>query len=100
MEPFPSISKVFSLISQKESQRLVTASMAPSSDSQLAFVVKAPAKNGANRGNSKARKKDRPTCSHCGILGHTRDRCFKLHGYPPHYTKKASSAASVNLVES
>lgn len=31
-------------------------------------------------------KKDRPLCAHCGLLGHTKDKCYKLHGYPPGYT--------------
>ena len=25
--------------------------------------------------------------SHCGLLGHTEDRCYKLHGYPPRHPK-------------
>jgi len=27
-------------------------------------------------------KKDRLICSYCGISGHTRDKCYKLNGYP------------------
>lgn len=34
-------------------------------------------------------KKDRPTCAHCGLLGHTKDRCYQIVGYPPHYKKKS-----------
>uniref|UniRef100_A0A2N9HIV2 Reverse transcriptase Ty1/copia-type domain-containing protein n=1 Tax=Fagus sylvatica TaxID=28930 RepID=A0A2N9HIV2_FAGSY len=33
-------------------------------------------------------KKERPLCSHCGITGHTVDKCYKLHGYPPGYKFK------------
>ncbi|KAL6328799.1 hypothetical protein AAG906_003816 [Vitis piasezkii] len=40
--------------------------------------------------NSKP-KKDRPTCSHCGILGHTVDKCYKLYGYPPRYKFKSKN---------
>ena len=99
MEPLPSISKVFSLIAQEESQRQVTASSAPLSDPQLAFVVQGNSKPGPDKGNPKG-KKDRPTCSHCGILGHTRDRCYKIHGYPPNYKKQNNNQISVNMVES
>jgi len=28
-------------------------------------------------------KKDRQTCSHCGIVGHTVEKCYKIHGFPP-----------------
>ena len=56
------------------------------------------AKNDA--GKSKTAKKDRPLCSQCGILGHTQDRCYKLHGYPPGYdkTKGKLAPATVNQV--
>ncbi|CAL9242678.1 unnamed protein product, partial [Arabidopsis halleri] len=30
-----------------------------------------------------SQRKDKPTCSHCGFIGHVMDRCYKLHGYPP-----------------
>lgn len=32
----------------------------------------------------------RPRRTHCGLLGHTQQECYKLHGYPPghkHYKK-------------
>jgi hypothetical protein len=30
-------------------------------------------------------KRDKPTCTHCGFVGHTVDKCYKVHGYPPGY---------------
>lgn len=27
----------------------------------------------------------RPTCTHYGFIGHTVDKCYKKHGYPPGY---------------
>uniref|UniRef100_A0A2N9J5R4 Retrotransposon Copia-like N-terminal domain-containing protein n=1 Tax=Fagus sylvatica TaxID=28930 RepID=A0A2N9J5R4_FAGSY len=38
----------------------------------------APAKQGFQ-------KRDKPTCSHCGLIGHTMEKCYKLHGYPLGY---------------
>lgn len=29
------------------------------------------------------KKKKQPTCTQYGLLGHTIDWCYKLHGYPP-----------------
>jgi hypothetical protein len=29
--------------------------------------------------------KERPKHTHCGILGHTMDKCYKIHGYPPSF---------------
>lgn len=32
-------------------------------------------------------RKERPTCSCCGIMGHKKDKCYKLHGYPPSFKR-------------
>lgn len=42
------------------------------------------------------KKKDRPMCSHCGLLGHTIDQCFKIHGYPPGYKPRPRNPRSSN----
>ncbi|RVW25919.1 Retrovirus-related Pol polyprotein from transposon RE2 [Vitis vinifera] len=36
----------------------------------------------------------RPHCTYCNKLGHTRDRCYKLHGRPPRTTHVAQSSDS------
>ncbi|XP_075640232.1 uncharacterized protein LOC142611974 [Castanea sativa] len=41
----------------------------------------------AIRGFTKG-KSGRPQCTHCGLLGHVADQCYKLHGYPPGYKFK------------
>ena len=33
-------------------------------------------------------KAKHPICSHCNIAGHTVDKCYKLHGYPPSYKSR------------
>ena len=35
----------------------------------------------------------RPMCSHCGYYGHTVDKCYKVHGYPPGFKSKRAAAA-------
>lgn len=47
--------------------------------------------------------RNRPRCKHCGNLGHTEDKCYKLHGYPPghrHYRKGNTHRASSSLSSS
>ncbi|RVX06900.1 Retrovirus-related Pol polyprotein from transposon RE2 [Vitis vinifera] len=34
---------------------------------------------------------ERPICTHCGLTGHTIDRCYKLHGFPPGYKPKGKA---------
>ncbi|KAL3633157.1 hypothetical protein CASFOL_026141 [Castilleja foliolosa] len=88
MDPPPSINKVFSLVTQEERQRSV-AFTSPTS----IFAVKNTGyssesnkkSQGATTGfNSQYKKRDRPYCTHCNMQGHTVERCYRIHGFPPH----------------
>ena len=81
MDPIPSLGKVFSLLLQDEKQRKVGKKNTIESS---ALAVKA---NGSSKSFNKA-KSGRPQCTHCGVLGHVADKCYKLHGYPPGYKFK------------
>lgn len=38
----------------------------------------------SNQNNVKGNKKgNNYFCDHCNIAGHSKERCFKIHGYPP-----------------
>ncbi|KAE8663671.1 hypothetical protein F3Y22_tig00112925pilonHSYRG00180 [Hibiscus syriacus] len=81
--PLPPISKVFSLVVQEENQRNMQ-SLHPIS--KPAFAAKAyPGTN---------TRKNIPLCSHCNLLGHTKDICYKLIGYPPGYNSKNWSSSN------
>lgn len=98
MDPRPNISKVFNLISQEERQRSMK------STSVVAFQVSQTAPDDQvvaayNFGYNK--QKQRPICSHCGISGHTVNRCYKLHGYPQGYKsqyKNSKASTPTNSV--
>lgn len=91
MEPKPSLNKVFNLVSQEERQR----SMKHGTTSAVAFQtsqsfqpsdqVVAAYNGGYNK------SKNRPICSHCGVVGHTVNRCYKLHGYPQGYKSPSTN---------
>lgn len=85
--PLPPINHVFSLMIQDEKQRGVGLENG-SFDPQLAYAVQS-AQNSKQKYYKK--DKDRPLCVHYGILGNTKEKCFKRHGYPPGY-KKGKSA--------
>ncbi|XP_031259419.1 uncharacterized protein LOC116117549 [Pistacia vera] len=102
MDLMPPINRVFSLIVQEEQQRRTN----PSSDSSnstgtMAFAAKTDvAKFGgsssqnsqnSNSNASKNQKRDRPYCTHCKILGHTVDHCYKIHGYPLGYKFRSNN---------
>ena len=93
-DPLPPIAKVFSLILQKEKQRAIGATNSVSTHNQVAFAVKsAPVKSSGDPTKPKSTKKDRPLYAHCGLLGHTENRCYKLHGYPLGHPKSQGKPA-------
>ncbi|CAH9055128.1 unnamed protein product [Cuscuta epithymum] len=107
----PSVKRAYSLLLQDEAQRLHAPSTSslehtafqlaasapspllpdsarhpPSSGTSLpgllpspsAFIAQNPA---ANKQSTRSYSKSK--CSHCGLLGHTQQVCYRLHGYPP-----------------
>jgi len=38
--------------------------------------------------NSYKGKKYKIVCTNCGFFGHTMDKCYKIHGYPPRFKPK------------
>ncbi|KAL5553907.1 hypothetical protein UlMin_041308 [Ulmus minor] len=81
IEPLPSINKIFSLVIQEERQRsLNSCSVLPLS---ATYGV-----NSSNYNVSKGRR-EKPICTYCGYYGHTVDKCYKKHGYPPSFTPKS-----------
>ena len=73
MDPMPTINKVFSLVSQEERQRELSFGSTilgiESGASALAVNFR------LNAGNKNYGRKERPMCSHCGIAGHTVEKC-------------------------
>lgn len=86
-QPLPSLNKVFSLIIQEEKQRRV-GSNAIVVESAVLFSQGPNTSNKGGYSNKINGKKERPICSHCGLIGHVLDKCYKIHGYPPSYKNK------------
>ncbi|XP_075648679.1 uncharacterized protein LOC142619466 [Castanea sativa] len=97
LEPFPSMSKVYALILQEESHKGIGhgqgSTFTPKPNSVAMYV-----NTRGNSGSKGGPKKDRPLCTHCNMLGHMVDKCYKLHGYPPGYKHKGKINASANQV--
>ena len=107
MDPLPPINKVFALVSQEEHQRKIGFHGSSSVDTGIAFAVKdgsmkrndragpgTSTQMKAGMGNSKSQRKDRPFCTHCNTAGHTIERCYKLHGYPPGYKMRSKEQSN------
>ena len=99
MDPMPPINKGFSLIRQEERQRSIgslNGSLNTPFVESTALMCKSEGpKYGGNK-QSIGHKKERPMCTHCGLLGHTVDKCYKLHGFPPGYKARGKAPAVAN----
>ena len=87
MDPLPSVNKAHSLFIQEEMQRSVTN---PVRVESTALATKSSGNN--------FKGKERPVCTHCGKMGHTMDKCYKLHGFPPGFKFKNNRNAIAHQV--
>ena len=100
MKPPPLLNDIYNMLDQDESQRSIGHSLKsvanPSAfQIQSSNLVEQPHTLLAQTGYQK------PKCSHCHKMGHTADKCYKLHGYPPGSgppkLKKPQTIGSTNL---
>ena len=91
MDQLLSINKVYSLLIQEEMQRTVGQEFGCRIESTtLAAKGKYFTPNSGQ--NFIPKGKERPKCTHCGKLGHTIDKCYKLHGFPLGFKFKGKGA--------
>ena len=82
----PSLDDVFAcLLRLSFTQTLSTDG--PSDSSVLASQTNSRGGRSGNRGRGQ-----RPQCTYCNKFGHTRDRCYQLHGRPPRTTHIVQSS--------
>ncbi|XP_057960647.1 uncharacterized protein LOC131152798 [Malania oleifera] len=108
---FPSLNEVYSIIQQEEKRREISAN-SMGSDS-MAIMSKG---NFSKQSTGQQRRdkyyctfckiplercfkanSNKPTCIHCKMLGHTTEKCFKLHGYPAGYKGEGKNKPVMNL---
>ena len=100
-DPFPSMSKVYSLVLQEESHKNLGHGGSNASQTDVVAMYANSKSNSRNttwnKGNG---KKERPFCTHCNIPRHTINKCYKIHGYPLGYKPKGKGNATANQVSS
>ena len=89
MDPLPFVNEAHFLFIQEEMQRSVHNIVRVES---TILAIK-------NSGNN-FKGKERPLCTHCGKLGHTVDKCYKLHGFPLGFKFKNNKNAIAHQVSS
>ncbi|XP_060961970.1 uncharacterized protein LOC133032138 [Cannabis sativa] len=105
MDPLPEVNRVFHLVTQEEHQRGTNSAANPNNSSHaMAFAFqndkKGNQKDDTQASRSHPPKRNRPFCTHCNILGHTIEKCYKIHSYPPGFNKQnKSKEAGANQVQ-
>ena len=82
MDPIPSLSKVYSLLIQEETQRSMPYTSFAKVDSTTLAAKLTNEHLGSFLGGAVRKGKERPTCTHYGKTGHTMDKCYTKHGFP------------------
>ncbi|CAA7061254.1 unnamed protein product [Microthlaspi erraticum] len=87
MKPIPTIEETFNIVTQDERQKLLR----PVSN-VVAFNMNTSGYDGQGHGDDPnlvaaymGRGTQKPVCTHCRKMGHTVQKCFKIHGFPPGY---------------
>ncbi|KAK8370741.1 hypothetical protein V6Z12_A01G197800 [Gossypium hirsutum] len=98
--PLPTIGEAFAEVRREEKHRLVmmedskepkhvtTLGNRPTETSTL--ISRGPQPQKPHTGNDSG--STRPSCNHCNRVGHTKEKCFKLHGYPEKKQKDNKTA--------
>ncbi|RVW83299.1 Retrovirus-related Pol polyprotein from transposon RE1 [Vitis vinifera] len=82
----PSLDDMFARLLRISSTRPLPSDNTPDS-SVLVSQTNSRGGRSGNRGRGQ-----RPHCTYCNKLGHTRDRCYQLHGRPPRTAHMAQSS--------
>ena len=111
LKPIPTIDEVFNMVSQDERQKNLKHAVPMESPVFQANVVP-DAANGFYNGSvenvvyaAQYRPLNKIVCTHCGHIGHTYQKCYKLNGYPPGHklhnrTGQASASQARNNTQS
>ncbi|KAL8144048.1 hypothetical protein V2J09_017080 [Rumex salicifolius] len=117
MKPTPSLGEVYQMVLQDENQRELRSLASLTGDSTTLNAAQhhnvnptraafnpnsnwSPRPNGGRggsnshgggRGSSTSDRRSLYFCDHCKTIGHTVDRYFKIHGYPPQRNDNRSS---------
>lgn len=96
MKPRPGLYEIYNILDQDESPRLIGSDSKPIHPTAFQAQVTVPEHSPVLMAHGNFQK---PMCSHCFRIGHTVDKCYKMHGYPLGHprAKKHNSIGSTNI---
>ncbi|GJV81614.1 ribonuclease H-like domain-containing protein [Tanacetum coccineum] len=106
-DPLPDVKDAFAVLSREESHRGLAPSKTSAKSNPAAFVAKT--NNGNTNFNNNRRvnsnynsiRGPNPNlvCKHCGLIGHTIERCYELNGYPVGFKRNPNLSKQSSLVK-
>ncbi|XP_019179261.1 PREDICTED: uncharacterized protein LOC109174480 [Ipomoea nil] len=108
MRPLPDVNEAYSMIAQQERQFQMAdigfgSQLHQTGESNTTGSVFMARTDGNSQAGFKkfSTTNKRPVCTHCGYTGHTEDKCYKKHGYPPGWRPKSKNQgyASANQTQ-
>ncbi|GLU12107.1 hypothetical protein SLE2022_288130 [Rubroshorea leprosula] len=102
-DPLPAVNKAYSLMLREEKQcDILSKSSQNGNFAASTFysqkVRDNPSSNVQRTNYNSKPKRGRPYCDHCQKLGHTKDHCYVLHGFPS--TLRANHVQATSVVNS
>ena len=88
MVPLPTLNKAYSLLVERESQRIMSQTSHSSSSSDLNALFTAQSSVPKPRFNTSSSYDPNAFCDYCKRTRHMQAVCYKLHGYPLGYERK------------
>ncbi|XP_019233313.1 PREDICTED: uncharacterized protein LOC109213927 [Nicotiana attenuata] len=107
MNPLPSIAQAFSILIQEEKQRevksqnqvMVDSTSLNANTTGVNTFRKNYCQNSAGTGGFRENynpNRPRPFCEYCKRPGYTKDKCYKLHGYPQGMNRPNNNSQAFN----
>ena len=91
MEPTPSLSKLFSLALQEEQSFVRVNEQTSHSLEGAAFAAKTDRRGNENTRSQAPRSRSSKRCEHCKKMGHLKEECFEIIGYPANWKNNQQS---------
>nr|GEU69307.1 ribonuclease H-like domain-containing protein [Tanacetum cinerariifolium] len=113
-DPLPDVKDAFAVVFREESHRGLAHGKITAKTNPAAFVAKT--NNGNNNFNNNIRVNSNnirvnsnnnsnrgpnpnPVCKHCGLIGHTIERCYELNGYPAGFKRNTNLSKQSGFVK-
>ncbi|KAL4591437.1 hypothetical protein LXL04_004402 [Taraxacum kok-saghyz] len=101
-DPLPSVRVAFSIVSREESHKGVKNCFVSNKGQTSAFASKNVdsnkfQRNSGNQSNTNTSNNSNfknLVCKHCGVKGHTIERCYKLVGYPKNFKPRSDNQSN------